>query len=196
MVSTIIAIASLCISLFTAWFTIFHRGTVKCTRPTFIAFLYDFVQKSQPQAKIFLRALLYSTGKRGLVIESLFLRVREGERFEEFSFWGYGDKELVRGSGLFVGEAGQVTNHHFNPINSEKLFRFSPGEYNIELVAKVVGRNHLVKLAQITLNLPSGLLTNDLPSRQTAVYFNWSPEQKKYIASVERHETGMFLKGL
>ena len=87
-ISPVVSVIALCVSLFTAWFTILRRGTVRSTRPSFIAFRYDFVGKSQPQAKIFLRTLLFSTGKRGLVIESLFLRVREGARFEEFSLLG------------------------------------------------------------------------------------------------------------
>jgi hypothetical protein len=56
------------------------------------------------------------------VIESLFLRVGGGARSEEFSFWGYGDKDLVRGSGIFVPETGVVTNHHFNPLHTDSLF--------------------------------------------------------------------------
>jgi hypothetical protein len=192
MKSTIISIISLCISLLTAWFTIFYRGKVKCTHPAFIAFRYDILQNKVPQAKIFLRILLYSTGKRGLVIENLFLKVREGERVEEFSFWGYGDKELVVGSGLFVGETGHVANHHFNPMDCEKLFRFRPGNYDIELFAKLVGRNHLTKLIQIPLNLPFELISdNKLPS-ENAIYFRWSPEQEKYIASVEKNDDSMF----
>lgn len=96
-----------------------------------------------PQAKIFFRALLFSTGKRGQVVESLFLRVREGDRNAEFSFWGFGDKDLVRGSGLFVLETGVATNHHFNPLDPETMFLFSGGTYSLELVAKLVGQKRL-----------------------------------------------------
>lgn len=74
-VSTGVSIIALIVLLFTAWFTILHRGSVRSTHPSFIAFRYDFVDKQVPQAKIFLRTLLFSTGKRGLVIENLFLRV-------------------------------------------------------------------------------------------------------------------------
>src|SRR3989338_7287383 len=105
-ISPIVSALALVISLFTLWFTILRRGTVRSTHPSFVAFRYDFVGKKAPQAKIFFRALLFSTGKRGQVIESLFLRVREGTRQAEFSFWGYGDKDLVRGSGLFLPESG------------------------------------------------------------------------------------------
>jgi hypothetical protein len=187
-ISPTVSILALCISLFTAWFTIFRRGTVRSTQPSFIAFRYDFVGKSQPQAKIFLRTLLFSTGKRGIVIENLFLRVKEGSRTEEFSFWGYGDKDLVRGSGMFVGENGVVTYHHFNPINSEGLFLFKQGIYELELVSKLIDRNHLVTLSKIVLDVPSGAFDTNI-SPDTAIYFNWSSEKQSYITSIEKRET-------
>lgn len=184
-ISPIISVVALCVSIFTAWFTIFRRGVVRSTHPSFIALRYDFVDKPVPQAKIFLRTLLYSTGKRGSVIESLFLRVAEGERSEEFSFWGYGDKDLVRGSGIFVPETGVVTNHHFNPLHTESLFRFSHGTYKIELVAKLVGRKRLVSLWSILLDVPLSVFDQRI-GQDAAVYYNWSPEENRYLASVEK----------
>lgn len=87
-VSLIISVIALGASLFTLWFTVLRRGSVSCTHPSFIAFRYDFVDRKVPQAKIFLRTLLFSTAKRGWVVENLFLRVKEGSRNREFSFWG------------------------------------------------------------------------------------------------------------
>ncbi len=184
-VSPIVSVFALGLSLFILWFTVLRRGTVRSTHPSFVAIRYDFVDKNVPQAKIFLRALLFSTGKRGHVVESLFLRVREGSRNAEFSFWGYGDKDLVRGSGLFVPETGVATNHHFNPLDTETLFRFSAGSYALELVAKLVGRDRLVPLWTVTLDMPPEPFKSSI-ARETAVFFNWSPEQKRYIASVEK----------
>jgi hypothetical protein len=89
--SATVSAVALVLSLFTLWFSVLRRGKVCSTHPAFIAVRYDFVGKQFPQAKIFLRSMLYSTGKRGRVIESLFLRVSEGQRSAEFSFWGYGD---------------------------------------------------------------------------------------------------------
>jgi hypothetical protein len=145
-ISPIVSIIALAVSVFTLWYTILRRGSVRSTHPSFIALRYDFVDKPVAQAKVFLRTLLFSTGKRGLVIENLFLRVSEGARSEEFSFWGYGDKDLVRGSGICVPEIGVVTYHHFNPLHTEKLFRFTQGTYTLELVAKVVAKKQLVSL--------------------------------------------------
>jgi hypothetical protein len=183
-ISPVISALALGVSLFTAWYTILRRGTVRCTHPSFVAFRYDFIDKNVPQAKIFLRALLFSTGKRGRVVESLFLRVREGERSSEFSFWGHGDKELVRGSGLFVPETGVVSNHHFNPIDSDQLFRFSGGSYSLELVAKLVGQETLVSLWRGKLEIPAGTFDSTI-ARERAVFFSWSPERRQYIGSVE-----------
>jgi hypothetical protein len=184
-VSPAVSVAAFSISLFTLWFTVLRRGEMRSTHPSFIVFRYDFVGKKVPQAKIFHRALLYSTGKPGHAVENLFLRVREGKRRAEFSFWGYGDKELVRGSGLFVPENGVATNHHFNPIETDELFRFSGGEYSLELVAKLVGRDRLSSLWRVTVDMP-GSAFGEIISPETAVFFSWSPEQKRYVASVER----------
>ncbi|MBZ9662934.1 hypothetical protein LB523_28180 [Mesorhizobium sp. ESP-6-4] len=131
-----------------------------------------------------MRALLFSTGKRGRVAESLFLRVHHGEQQTEFSFWGMGDKDLVRGSGLFVPETGIATNHHFNPLDADELFVFQPGIYSIELVAKLLGRRKLTSLWRIPLQIPDGAFGDDI-TPDTAVFFNWSAETGRYVASVE-----------
>ena len=182
--SPIVSVFALAVSLFTLWFTVLRRGTVRCTHPSFIAFRYDFVGTKVPLAKIFLRALLVSTAKRGQVVESLFLRVREGSRTAEFSFWGHGDKELVRGSGMFVPETGVATNHHFNPLDTETLFLFSGGTYTLELVAKVIGCERLKSLWRIDLEMPAGVFGTTI-AHEKAVFFSWSPERQCYVATVE-----------
>ncbi|WP_299618254.1 hypothetical protein [Pelagibius sp.] len=191
-IAPVVSVLALLISLFTLWFSVVRRGRVCSTHPSFIAFRYDFVGKKVPQAKIFLRSLLYSTGKRGHMIESLFLRVTEGTRQAEFSFWGYGDKDLVRGSGLFVPETGVVTNHHFNSIDADGMFLFSGGTYSLELVAKLVGRRHLASLCKVTLEMPTGPFDKSI-ARETAIFFSWSPEQDRYIASVENRSEHVHL---
>ena len=161
-----------------------RKGTVKSTHPSFIAIRYDFVSKRHPQAKVFLRSCLYSTSKRGIVVENLFLNVIHDGKSEEFSFWGYGEKDLSRGSGLFVGENGVVTNHHFNPLNANELYAFNPGIYKIELMAKLVGRKSLLCLSKISLEVPKGAFEEGVTDN-IAIYYNWSPLEQKYIASIE-----------
>jgi hypothetical protein len=189
-ISPIVSIVALSVSLLTAWFTILRRGSVRSTRPSFIAIRYDFVGKAAPQAKVFLRSMLFTTGKRGHVIESLSLHVREGNRGAEFSFWGHGDKDLIRGSGLFIPESGVVTNHHFNPTDSEKVFVFSAGGYTIELIAHVFGRKRPAVLWQGVLQLSESPFGTTI-ARDTAVYFSWSPHWQRYVSTIESRAGGL-----
>lgn len=57
--------------------------------------------------KIYLRTLLYSTAKRGQVLESLHISLQRNESKQNFNIWVYGEKgNLKRGSGLFVAQEG------------------------------------------------------------------------------------------
>ena len=173
--------------MLTAWFTVFRRGNVHSTRPSFIAIRYDFVADKPPQAKVFLRTLLFSSGKRGHVVESLFLRIHREGKIDEFAFWGHGDKDLVRGSGLSVPEVGVVTNHHFNLIDAQEVFRFSGGTYELELCADIVSGSKRVTLWKVVIEVPSSAYESSI-RRDTAVFFNWSPERGRYITAIERRE--------
>lgn len=50
-ISPIVSVIALAVSLFTLWFTILRRGTVRSTHPSFIACRYDFVGMKVPQGK-------------------------------------------------------------------------------------------------------------------------------------------------
>lgn len=79
------------------------------TRPVQIAFVFENLKP-----KVFLRTLLYTTGKRGYVIEGLYLKVLHGGSGHTFGFWGYGEhKELMVAGGLRVTDGGVAYNHHF-----------------------------------------------------------------------------------
>lgn len=179
-ISITVSLIALCASLFTLWFTILRRGSVLITRPSLVAFTYELVGGKIPQAKIFLRTLLFSTGKRGWVVESLFLRVSEGGRCEEFSFWGHGDKDIVRGSGIFAPENGIVTNHHFTPLHMDRIFEFPKGVYTLELFVKLVNRTRALPLWTENLEILEDTLGT--ANCNNAIFFNWSPEKNKYIA--------------
>jgi hypothetical protein len=71
MASLIISVLALLVSIITAWLTLFRRGNLRMTQPLLVGFLYE-----QDQPKVFFRAMLYATGKRGHIVESLYLRVR------------------------------------------------------------------------------------------------------------------------
>lgn len=183
--SPLISAAALSVSLFTLWFTALRRGTVRSTHPSFIALRYDIVGKMTPQAKVFLRCLLFSTGKRGRIVESLSLRISDRSRASEFSFWGMGDKDLIRGSGFFIPETGVASNHHFNPTDADTQFLFKGGAYSLELVAEVHGDARLVSLWKIDLEVPPDVLESIKAG--TAIFYSWSPEKARYICSIEKH---------
>src|SRR5260370_11911528 len=125
------AIGTIC-ELVNVWLGFFRRGRIGMSEPALVALLYD-LPIGEP--KVFFRALLYSTGKRGQMIESMFLRVRRGEVSQTFNFWGYGEKSLLPRSGLRVGEDGVAANHHFLPPRKDSPFRSLPGDYTIEVYA-------------------------------------------------------------
>lgn len=99
-----ISILAIIISATTAWLTLFRRGTVKMTQPTVIFFGSDGSGERLP--KVFFRTLLYSTAKRGHIVESMWVKLRRGESSQIFNIWVYGDASLARGSGLYVNENG------------------------------------------------------------------------------------------
>jgi hypothetical protein len=75
------------------------------------------------------------------------------------------------GSGLFVPETGFATNHHFNPVDANTLFLFPQGTYSIKLVAKLIGRERLVSLWNVTLEMPAGAFGSTI-ARETAVFYS------------------------
>ncbi len=82
------------LGLVNVWLGFFRRGRLRMTEPALVALLYD-LPIGEP--KVFFRALLYSTGKRGQMIESMFLRVRRGEVSQTFNFLGVRRKITTTG---------------------------------------------------------------------------------------------------
>jgi hypothetical protein len=137
-----IAILSLSVSAVTAWLTLFRRGTVRMTQPTVIFFGPD---TSRPWGllslpKVYLRTLLFATSKRGRVIESMHVGLSRNETHQNFNIWVYGERgQLVRGSGLFVGETGIAANHHFLLPPQSGSFQFTEGHYRLDVFARLLG---------------------------------------------------------
>lgn len=181
-IATVLSSLALAISAFTAWLTFFRRGTVRSTKPTVFYFGPDGNEVRRP--KVFLRALLFANSKRGRVIESLHLTLKRDATRQGFSVWVYGDKQLVRGSGLFVGETGFAANHHFLLSSDGANFTFLPGDYDVELIAKFVGSASSKVLLKQRLSL-----TPDLASAigdGAGVYFDWVADADRYVPHIER----------
>jgi hypothetical protein len=148
--SLTISTLALAISSATAWLTL-RRGKLAIARPLLVGFLYD-LPAGEP--KIFFRASLYTTGKRGRIVESMYLKIRRGEYSHTFDFWSYGETTaLVVGGGLHVGEDGVVHNHHFLPPRDGKVFQFLPGDYVIDVYATLVNQNRPELLSSLPLCL-------------------------------------------
>ncbi len=185
-----ISCLALVVSLGTVWLTFFRRGMVHMTKPAFIAFCYDLVG-DKPKAKIFIRSLLYATGKRGQIVENMFIIVHCGETRQIFNVWGHGDEKLSRGSGLFVGETGVAANHHFNPPNNIDFFPFEPGDYEICIFATLVGHKTQTKLSSIKLTVPE-IVRKDLCQAESAIWFDWAPDSGNYHAHIEKRNMRHF----
>jgi hypothetical protein len=181
--SIIIASLSFVVSATTAWLSLLRAGTVKMTRPTTIAFLDS---RGSDGPKVYLRTLVYSTARRGQVIESMFVRLRRGQSHQTFNVWVYGEKDLARGSGLYVGHEGRTFNHHFVLPKDGTKFQFLPGDYSLEIFAALVNSSPL-RLAEVQLVL-SDQQAEALKDKHCAVFFDWGPDSGKYHAHIDRRE--------
>lgn len=184
-VALILSGLALSVSATTAWLTFFRRGKLKMTRPSVIFFGFDSTP-GKPDPKIFLRGLLYSTSKKGQLIENLYVRLSRGEATQNFSVWVYGQsKELSRGSGLFVGADGVAANHHFLLAPDQKSFSFHAGAYRLQLFGSIVGGKRTVSLFDTEL-----VLSNDdevsLNDSAVGVYFDWGPDSQMYYSHVDK----------
>jgi len=173
--------AALAVSLITMWVTLFRRGSLKMTQPTTVMFGPDG-RHHEGSPKIYLRALLYSTAKRGHVIENMFVRLSCGEHRQSFPIWVLGNERLFRGSGIFVGDQGVVADHHFL-LAPDTQYAFKAGEYRLEVFARVVGASQAEALWSNSLII-SESDARMLAQPHNAIYFDWGPDSNRYIASI------------
>jgi len=192
MISILISTVSLLLSLTVAWVTLCQRGKLCMTQPKLIGFLYDLPGQ---EPKVFFRAALYSTGKRGHIVEAVYVKVRCGESAQTFNFWMYGEtKELMIGSGLRVGEEGVSSNHHFLPPRHASSFEFRAGEYIIDAYAAIVNQNAPVLLCTVKLSL-SQEQAAALRDHTKGVIFTWGPDSRCYRGDVLQGPVPYYLRG-
>ncbi len=170
-----ISIISLLVSLLTFWLTRMYSGNVKMTRPTIVSLLG---QNGTDSPKIFIRTLLYSTADKGRYVQDMYIKLSGNQQIQYFNIWAYGDKEIVRGSGLFINKTGFSSYHHFLLQNEQKGLNFSAGEYDIEIFVEVVNKSP--KRLFITKLLLSEQQAEDLMNHKP-VYFDWDSKTQSYI---------------
>jgi hypothetical protein len=111
----------------------------------------------------------------------MFVRLQRGETRQNFNVWTYGDKNLARGSGLFVPETGLATNYHFLLPPDGTAFSFSIGQYVLEVFVTEGGAREPRLLwtanLEITAENHSGLKQ---PGH--GLYFDWGPDAGRYFA--------------
>lgn len=181
-ISIFISSLALVISGLTFWLTYMRKGTIKMTQPTLIYWGNDGVDYKSP--KIFLRTLLYSTSKKGQVVENFYVKMKRGESIQNFNIWVYGNDRLDRGSGLFVGEEGVTFNHHFLLPKDGTDFIFLAGEYTMEVYCNLVGSKTSICLQKIHLTLAEQE-ARKLDNIRMGLYFDWGPDAKEYLKFVE-----------
>ncbi len=186
-ISITIAGLALGVSGLNAWWTLWHRGRVKMTQPTIIFFGPDSPRSrdDEPMPKVFLRTLLFATSKRGRVIESMHVALSRNETHQNFNIWVYGEEKLVRGSGLFVGETGVAANHHFLAPRDGNAFRFSEGQYRVDVFAHLLGDRKRTLLFSQLLEI-SREIAAQLAETRNGLYFDWGPDASRYMPHVEK----------
>ncbi len=177
------------VSIVTLYLTLLRRGTIKATKPRVIYFGPD--SKSSKLNKIYMRFLLFSTAKRGRIIESLFVRLSRSETSQCFPIWVYGEESLKRGSGLFIPYSGLTLNHHFLLPSDGTAFKFLPGAYTINLLASMVGEKKHKCLLTVVIDL-SNNEANELREGDKGIYYDLGYASKKYTSHVRKIENDTY----
>ena len=183
----VISLVALGVTVTSAWLTWFRKGALRMTQPTVIFFGPDGGSRSsgRKHLKVFLRTLLYSTAHRGQTIESLYVNLKRGETRQNFSIWVYGDKQLARGSGLFVPAEGIACNHHFLLPEDGSNFKLVAGEYVLRLYAKKANNSTAKELTSVRLRI-SEEHASELQGDDAGIYFDWEPSQQAYLPLIEK----------
>lgn len=184
--SLVFSCLALIVSGVTAWLTLFRKGALVMTRPAVVFFGPDGSSFDSPKNKIYLRTLLYSTAKRGHVIESLHASVQRNESKQNFNIWVYGEKgSLKRGSGLFVPQEGVTADHHFLLPEDGANFEFLAGKYQVIVYAKLVGRSQPAELSRLDLEI-NAVQAAALTEQNTGLYHDWGPDQQTYHSHIDK----------
>jgi hypothetical protein len=178
--SPVVSVVSLVLSVTVAWLTLFRRGTLRMTQPVQVAFMYE-----NDKPKVFLRTLLYATGKRGYVIEGLYVKVKQPDSTQTFGFWMYGERDaLVVAGGLRITDEGVAFNHHFLKVSERDSSWFPEGEYTISVYARLVNTRDPKLLSTISVGLTKEQAT-ELHLLRGGL-FTWDPDAGRYEISFDR----------
>lgn len=181
-----VSLLSLGVSGTTMYYTWLRRGRLAMTRPNVVFFGYE-AAGNRPTAKIFLRTLLYSSSTQGKMVERMFVKLlRQGkdqDKEQVFGFWGHGwTTELSPGSGLYVGQTGVSSNHHFTLSMNQPAYDFTAGDYTLQIFAQQPGETAPAMLSEIKLTVDDER-AKALAQRK-GVLFVLEPDTQKYVGQV------------
>jgi hypothetical protein len=183
-ISLVFSCLALFVSVTTAWLTLFRKGRLIMTQPTVVFFGPDGSRFDSQKNKVYLRTLLYSTAKKGQIIESIHITLHRNESKQNFNIWVYGEKgDLKRGSGLFVPHEGVTYDHHFLLPEDGANFKFLSGSYSLVVFAKLVGNTYLQQLFSVNLNISESQAAR-LAEPGSGIYFDWGPDQQSYHSHI------------
>jgi hypothetical protein len=185
-ISIAISLLALAVSGATAWLTLLKKGKLLMTQPTSIFFGPDGGFFESTRNKVYLRTLLYSSCRKGQVIESMHVTIERGETKQNFSIWVHGGQkgDLCRGSGLFVTHEGTTLNHHFLLPPDGSDFKFLAGNYTLKVFAKLVNESKPTQLYSIPL-VVSKTQAIELQQKQVGLFFDWGPDQSNYYSHID-----------
>jgi hypothetical protein len=190
--SLTISAGSFAVSAATAWLTLFRSGKLKMSWPTLFYFGPDGAKTGDGQggrAKVFIRAFLYSTGKRGKLVENMFVVVSRGEASQSFNIWIYREEgKLSRGGGLHIDQDGKALDHHFLMPLETTNFSFIGGDYSLKVYAKIVGVARPRLLQEVSACLPE---ETAIKASRTGggTFFDWAPDLGQYYVETRPPST-------
>jgi len=172
LLAIIISTLAFFVSSLTAWLTFFKRGKLKMTQPT--PFLLNYENKN---AKISFFTVLYCSAFRGLVVENMYIILRQNNRKQSFNRWVYKKESQALASGCFVNPEGMAQNHQF--YCSDENFKFETGHLiRFEIYATIVAKNKPIFLKSIVIKVPSSFTDSD--ARRNGIMFEWEPDKREY----------------
>ena len=190
--SLVLSAGALAVSATTAWLTLLRPGRLRATRPTLFYFGPDGTahdHRYRGPLKIYVRTLLYSTSKRGIVVENMYATVRRGDVAQDFNRWVYRHNgQLSRGSGLYVSQEGIALDHHFLLPHGNVEFAFSGGRYVVDVYAVVLGRTKPKLIQSVTAELPDAV-ASEVDRDSGGIMFNWQPDQANYAIETQPTST-------
>jgi len=143
--------------------------------------------------KVFLRTLLFSTSKRGRVIESMDVALSRNEMHQNFNIWVYERENLVRGSGLFVAETGVSSNDHFLAPKDGSTFSFIEGHNKLDIFIHLLGDLKPILVFTQELDI-SRDMAMALREKNAGLYFDWGPDSSRYLPHVEKPSPSPYMQ--